>query len=143
MEPQHTGEETEQQRVFIEEQAKYWKAFVHDLFLGTLKRMVVSPFVFGITFLVVAYLIYKFSIKTQDVFALLKILEALLIFILYLLVGILSGLLHGANTTLLKKVEDLEQGVHLIVDPLMTMVIEKMPGGQKGISIEEFNVPPG
>ena len=46
---------------------------------------------------------------------------------------------NGANSTLLKKVEELERGVHLIVNPLMAAIIERMPGGQKGISIDEFN----
>ena len=132
-------EKTNQQNSFVKEQAEYWKLFVSDLFVGTLKRMIVSPLVFGMAFLAIFYLIYRLSIKPQELFILLKILEVSILFMLYLLVGILSGLVHGANSTLLKKVEDLEQGVHLIVNPLMAAVIEKMPGGQKSISIDEFN----
>jgi hypothetical protein len=57
----------------------------------------------------------------------------------YLVIGILFGLVHGANSTLLKKTEELEKGVHLIVNPLMAAIIGKMPGGQKSMTIKEFN----
>ena len=77
METQNSGEETKQQKSFAEEQARYWKSFVHDLFLGTLKRMIVSPLVFGITFLVIAYLIYRaisisFAFSGRNVFQILS-----------------------------------------------------------------------
>jgi len=134
-----SGEETQQQKSFAKEQTEYWKSFVSDLFVGTLKRMIVFPLVFGLAFLATFYLIYKLSIKPQELFILLKILEVLIVFVLYFLVGIVSGLVHGANSTLLKKVEGLERGVHLIVNPLMAAIIERMPGGQKSISIDEFN----
>ena len=138
-EPHDEQKPAEQETSFLKEQAKYWKAFVHDLFIGTLKRMVVSPIVFGFTFLAIAYLIYRLSIKTQEVFIILKWIETMLLFLLYGIIGGFSGLLHGANSTLLKKAEELEQGVHLIVDPLMKTIITKIPGGQKGIEIDEFN----
>lgn len=132
-------EKTKQQNSFVKEQAEYWKSFVSDLFVGTLKRIIISPLVFGVAFLAIFYLIYRLSIKPQDLFILLKILEVLIVFVLYVLVGIVSGLVHGVNSTLLKKVEELERGIHLIVNPLMAAIIEKMPGGQKRISIDEFN----
>ncbi len=132
-------QETKQQTSLIKDYIRYWKEFMVDLFVGTTKRMIISPLVFGMTFMAVAYFIYRLSIKPQDVFFLFKILEVLILFVLYLLASVFLGLLHGANTTLLKKVEELEKGVDLIVDPLMKMIIEKMPGGKKSIRIEEFN----
>lgn len=136
---QQSEEEVRQQQSFLKEQAKYWKTFVHDLFVGTFKRMLFSPLVFGMAFWAIAYLIYKLSIKPQAVFILLKMLEVLILFLLYFLIGIFSGLLYGANATLLKKAEELENGIHLIINPLMAAIIKKMPGGQKSISINEFD----
>ncbi len=131
--------QTTQKSSYIKEQADYWKAFVHDLFVGTLKRMLVSPVAFGLAFFAIAYLISRLSIRPQNVFGLLKFFEALILYILYLLIGIFSGLAYGVNSTLLKKTEELEKGIHLIINPLMAGIIEKMPGGQKTMSVEEFN----
>jgi hypothetical protein len=128
-----------QETSYCEEQAASWKTFVSDLFVGTLKQMVISPVVFGLAFGAIAYLIYRLNIKPQHLFFLLKFLEALVLYLVYLVIGILSGLVHGANSTLLKKTEELEKGVHVIVNPLMAAIIGKMPGGQKSMTIEEFN----
>lgn len=128
-----------QETSYLKEQATYWKTFVSDLFVGTLKRIVISPIVFGLAFGAIAYLIYRLSIKPQHLFFLLKFLEVLILYLVYLVIGILSGLIHGANSTLSKKTEELEKGVHLIVNPLMAAIIGKMPGGQESMTIEEFN----
>ncbi len=135
VEQQETGQKTSAMKQYV----TYWKDFMVDLFVGTTKRMIVSPVVFTFTFMAAVYVLYSFSIKPQETFFVLKVFEGLLVFLIYLIVGLVAGLLYGANTTLIKKIEELETGVDLIVDPLMKMVIERMPGGKKTISIEEFN----
>lgn len=128
-----------EQQSFIEQQTAYWKAFIHDLFLGTLKRMIAAPLVFSLAFVVVAYMIYTVSIKPQSMFVLLKIVEALLLYLLYLVIGFVAGVFYGANTTLLRKIDELERGVHLIVDALMTLILNALPGGDREIGVDEFN----
>jgi len=132
-------EESPSEQSFLQEQAEYWKSFLADLFIGTLKRMIISPLAFGLAFAAIAYLVYRLGIQPQRVFFLIKWLEILLLFLIYLPVGIVTGLAHGANSTLLKKTGDVERGVHLIINPVMQAIIRKLPGGQAGIGVEEFN----
>ena len=130
---------TEQHESYLSEQAEYWKSFAHDLVVGTFKRMTISPVVFGAAFFAVAYSINTLSIKQQEIFGVVKIMEALLLFPIYIFMGVACGLIYGANSTLLKKIEEMEKGVHLIVEPLMAAIIRKMPGGQRSIGVPELN----
>jgi hypothetical protein len=133
------SDEAGQKHGFFHEQAEYWKAFLADLFVGTIKRMSISPLVFGVAFTAIAYLLYRLSIKPQHIFFLVKWLETFLLFLIYVLIGIVTGLTHGANSTLMKKSEEVERGVHLIVTPVMAAIIKRLPGGQASISVQEFN----
>jgi hypothetical protein len=132
------SDESGQKHAFFHEQAEYWKAFLADLFVGTVKRMTISPIVFGVTFTAIAYLLYRLSIKPQHIFFLVKWLETFLLFLIYVPIGIVTGLTYGANTTLMKKSEEVERGVHLIVTPVMAAIITRLPGGQASISVQEF-----
>jgi len=132
-------ESTEQRESYLQEQARYWKSFANDLVIGTFKRITISPVVFGAAFFAVAYFIHTFSIKQQDVWSIVKIMEAVMLFPSYIVMGVVCGLIFGVNSTLLKKIQEIEKGVHLIVDPLMANIIQKIPGGQKSISVSEFN----
>ncbi|GEM_PF-1898542 len=123
----------------LEEQTTYWKAFVSDLVLGTLRRMLVTPLVTGAAFVVVAYLIFKFSIMPQETFAPLKWMAAVHVFLVYGVVGIACGLVFGATSTVLRKIEELEKGVHLIVDSVVGAVSAKLSGASRGVSVDEFN----
>jgi hypothetical protein len=101
--------------------------------------MTISPLVFGVAFTAIAYLLYRLSIKPQQMFFLVKWLETFLLFLIYVPIGIVTGLTYGANSTLMKKSEEVERGVHLIVTPVMAAIIKRLPGGQASISVQEFN----
>lgn len=132
------GETTGVVKFYLEEQANHWKAFVVDLFVGTARRMVVSPLAFGGAFLVVAFLINRVGIAEQGTYTIVKYVEGFFVFLLYGIAGILCGIAYGAVSTVHRKVDELERGVHLIVEPITAAIISRMPGNEKGIGLTEF-----
>jgi len=101
--------------------------------------MTLTPLATGAAFVVVAYLIYKFCIVPQDTFDLLKWVAGLHLFLVYGVVGIACGLVFGATSTVLKKIDDLEKGVHLIVDSVVGSVTAKLSGKPGSVAPDEFN----
>jgi hypothetical protein len=120
-------------------QVDYWRAFVHDLVLGTIKRIIFSPFLFGLAFIAVAFAIYRLGIKTQETYSFLMYFQAVLLFPIYIVAGVVCGLLYGLTSSVFKKIDELEQGIHLIVEPVMMATISKIPGGTRGVSLDTFN----
>lgn len=133
--------EVEKQEVsHIEVQVNYWKTFVHALFFSTLRQTIISTFVFTLTFVVAAYHIYNLSIKPQHYYWLIKLFGITILFLLYIVIGTSLGLFYGISSSLLKKIEELKNGIQLLINPLMTLIIEKIPGHHKNMTIDEFNV---
>ncbi len=117
----------------------YWRAFVQDLVVGTLKRITLSPLLFGLAFVAVALTIYRLGIETQETYSIVKFVQAVLLFPIYTVAGVICGLLYGMTSSVFKKIDELETGIHLIIEPVMMATISKIPGGTRGVSLDTFN----
>ena len=62
-----------------------------------------------------------------------------MLFSLYTVAGVVCGLLYGLTASVLRKLDELEKGIHLIVEPVMKATISKIPGGTQGVSVDTFN----
>ena len=118
---------------------EYWRMFVQDLVIGTIKRIVLSPLLFGLAFVAVALMIYRLGIATQETYSVIKFIQAVLLFPTYTVAGVFCGLLYGLTSSVFKKIDEMEKGIHLIVEPVMMATISSIPGGTRGVSLDTFN----
>ncbi|MGH7597236.1 MAG: hypothetical protein ACREOI_12845 [bacterium] len=64
---------------------------------------------------------------------------AAVVLMIYTLFGVISGFVLAIIPTILKGLGGLEQSLHRWVDPAMARIVEKIPVGQEGIPLDQFN----
>lgn len=124
---------------YFVEYVKYWKNFVKGVFSGAAMAITLYPIVFGVIFVSVAYFIYTSGIKYYNMYLVVKIICTFVLFLVYTCMGLVCGVALGVNSRIIDNINGVEEGVHLTLEPLTASIVQKLPGGNKSISIPEFN----
>jgi hypothetical protein len=117
-----------------ETQIAYWKILARDTFWTTLKRVIVYATLFALVFLSAAILIYPLGVR---LFGPEFKLIALALGPFYVLLGALHGLTYGVTSALRRKMGEIEHGVDMIVNPLVSELVERIPLGDERIGISQ------
>lgn len=117
------------------------KSLVREFVLPTALKSVIYAAVAGIIFFIAGITVYNLGISglLGEASAFFGIVAALVITALYTFVGVLVGLTIGATSSTRKKLAEAEGRLHPVIEPLMAGIIAKMPVGQEGIPIAQFN----
>lgn len=117
------------------------KALARDYVLPAALKSAVYAVLGGVVFFIAGLLVYLFGLAPllQGTYFVLSLLAGVITVTVYTALGALIGLALGATSTIAKTLPAAEQKVHQMLNPVMGAVIEKIPVGQVGIPIEQFN----
>jgi hypothetical protein len=117
------------------------KTLTRNFVLPAIAKSALYAALFGVTFFVAGLLVYNFGtgVPLQDANVVFRLIIGIVTVAIYTALGIVIGLTLGATSAVGHKLVDVEQGVHQMITPVTTSIIERMPVGQEGVSIEQFN----
>jgi hypothetical protein len=111
----------------------YWRIFFSDLFIGTLKKLILFGFI-GFTFgLIGLFLMDHFFIEGFEWSTWIVSVVLVLAFGWYTGFGIIFGLIACIIQTTSKKITEALAGIHELLDLLTHGVVEKIPRFNKNI----------
>lgn len=70
----------------------------------------------------------------------LRMIGAILLVALYTLLGIVAGLILGGTSSIRRKLPAAQDGIHTMLAPITSRIIERIPVGQEGIGLEKFTL---
>jgi hypothetical protein len=65
---------------------------------------------------------------------------AILLVALYTVLGIVAGLILGGTSSIRRKLPAAQEGIHTMLAPVTSRIIERIPVGQEGIALEKFTL---
>lgn len=116
------------------------KTLARNFVLPALAKSAIYAVLVGIIFFIAGLLVYNFGIGVpfQESNIVIRLLIVILTVTIYTALGVLVGLTLGATSAIGNKLGEAEQGVHQMLGPIMGGIIERVPVGQEGVSIEQF-----
>ena len=115
------------------------KTFFRTVVLKTVFRVLLYTVLAGAVSFIAGLIIYKFGLAGSGLTPFMSILLGFLIVIIYTLSGTISGLALAVTGAMLAGLAQLEQSIHRLLAPVMARMLEKIPLGREGISLEEFH----
>lgn len=117
------------------------KNLARNFILPAIGKSTLYAILGGMVFFITGLLVYNFSLGLllAGTHIVIRLLGMLVIVVIYTALGALIGIALGATSIVSKKLPAAEQGVQQMLTPVMGGIIEKIPVGQVGIPIEQFN----
>jgi hypothetical protein len=96
----------------------------------------------GVLFFLAGLVVYNFGLGLLLVnqHIALRMIGAILLVALYTLLGIVAGLILGGTSSIRRKLPAAQDGIHTILAPITSRIIERIPVGQEGIALEKFTL---
>jgi predicted PurR-regulated permease PerM len=119
------------------------------LFLGNIARVpsgnvpyVLFLYPWWVLFFLAGVVVYNFGpgrlLVTQHI--VLRMIVAILLVALYTGLGIVAGLVLGGTSSIRRKLPAAQEGIHTMLAPVTSRIIERIPVGQEGIALEKFTL---
>lgn len=96
----------------------------------------------GVLFFLAGLVVYNFGpgLLLVNQHIALRIIVAILMVALYTLLGIVAGLILGGTSSIRGKLPAAQEGIHTMLAPVTSRIIERIPVGQEGIALEKFTL---
>jgi len=116
------------------------KSLVGKFILPAILRSTTYGVLGGVLFFLAGLVVYNFGagVLLEGSHILWRLLVAILIVALYTVLGIIAGLILGASSSIRRKLPDAQDGIHMLLTPVTSRIVERIPVGQEGISVEKF-----
>jgi hypothetical protein len=92
----------------------------------------------GVLFFLAGVVVYNFGpgrlLVNQHI--VLRMIVAILLVALYTGLGIVAGLVLGGTSSIRRKLPAAQEGIHTMLAPVTSRIIERIPVGQEGIALE-------
>jgi hypothetical protein len=118
------------------------KSFVGKFVLPAILKSTAYGILGGLLFLFSILIVYNFGpgrlLVNQHI--VLRMIVAILLVALYTVLGIVVGLILGGTSSIRRKLPAAEEGIHTMLAPVTSRIIERIPVGQEGIALEKFTI---
>jgi len=116
------------------------KALGGKFVLPAILRSTMYGLLGGVLFFLASIFVYNFGpgLLLADQHFVLRMIVALFIIVIYTVLGVLAGLILGSTSSLRRKLPDAQEGIHMVLTPVTSRIIERIPIGQEGIPLENF-----
>jgi hypothetical protein len=96
----------------------------------------------GVLFFLAGVVVYNFGPGRLQVnqHIVLRMIVAILLVALYTGLGIVAGLVLGGTSSIRRKLPAAQEGIHTMLAPVTSRIIERIPVGQEGIALEKFTL---
>jgi hypothetical protein len=119
---------------------RIWVDFTANLFLGTLWRFIVFGGV-GLIFCIITAMTFFFFVMPDFEWSVwLKIPVGLLALIIFIVLGLAAGLGLAICRTMLENISNVEHGVHILSEPILEGIANRLPKGESKMKLSEFKV---
>jgi hypothetical protein len=118
------------------------KSLVGKFVLPAILKSTAYGILGGVLFFLAGMVVYNFGpgLLLVNQHIALRIIVAILLIALYTLLGIVTGLILGGTSSIHGKLPAAQEGVHTMLAPVTSRIIERIPIGQEGVPLEKFTV---
>ncbi|MDX6403215.1 MAG: hypothetical protein QOH70_670 [Blastocatellia bacterium] len=118
------------------------KSLVGKFVLPAILKSTAYGFLGGVLFFLVSLVVYNFGpgLLLVNQHIALRMIVAILLLALYTGLGIVAGLVLGGTSSIRRKLPAAQEGIHTMLAPVTSRIIERIPVGQEGIALEKFTL---
>jgi hypothetical protein len=116
------------------------KSLVGKFILPAILRSTAYGILGGVLFFLAGLAVYNFGpgVLLEGSHIIWRLLVAILVVALYTVIGIIAGLILGGSSSIRRKLPDAQDGIHMLLTPVTSRIIERIPVGQESIPLEKF-----
>lgn len=117
------------------------KTLVRKFIVPTIIKSTIWAVADGVVFCFAGAMVYWFGLASllNGTALVLRLLVALVIIGIYVVLGIIAGLVLGGASALHRKLPEAQDGIHAVLSPLTNRIIQRIPIGQTGIPLNTFS----
>jgi hypothetical protein len=118
------------------------KSLVGEFVLPAILKSAAYGIVGGVLFFLAGLVVYNFGLALLLVnqHVVLRMIVAILLIVLYTVLGIFAGLILGGTSSIRGKLPAAEEGINTMLAPVTSSIVERIPVGQEGVDLEKFSV---
>jgi len=118
------------------------KSLVGKFVLPAILKSTVYGILGGVLFFLAGLVVYNFGpgLLLVNQHIVLRMIVAILLVAVYTLLGIVDGLILGGTSSIRRKLPAAQEGIHTMLAPVTSRIIERIPVGQEGIALEKFTL---
>ncbi|HMG73978.1 MAG TPA: hypothetical protein VK582_10790 [Pyrinomonadaceae bacterium] len=118
------------------------KSLVGKFVLPAILKSTAFGILGGVLFFLAGLVLYNFGLGLLLVnqHIVLRIIVAVLLVAIYTVLGIVAGLILGGASSIRSKLPVAQEGIHTMLAPVTSRIIERIPVGQEGIALEKFTL---
>lgn len=118
------------------------KSLVGKFVLPAILKSTAFGILGGVLFFLAGLVLYNFGLGLLLVnqHIVLRIIVAVLLVVIYTVLGIVAGLILGGASSIRSKLPAAQEGIHTMLAPVTSRIIERIPVGQEGIALEKFTL---
>jgi hypothetical protein len=118
------------------------KSLVGKFVLPAILKSTAYGILGGVLFFLAGLVVYNFGpgLLLVNQHIVLRMIVAILLVALYTLLGIVAGLILGGTSSIRRKLPAAQEGIHTMLAPVTSRIIERIPVGQEGIALEKFTL---
>lgn len=120
----------------------YTKTLVRKFIVPTIVKSTIWGVAGGVVFCVAGATVYWFGLASllSGHTLVLKLLVGLVIIVIYVMLGIVAGLVLGGASAMRRELPEAQEGIHAVLSPVTNRIIQRIPIGQTGIPLSTFSV---